>query len=78
MHLEIISPDKEIFKGEVQSVRLPGTNGSFEILNNHAPIVSTLTAGDVRVINSSNETTLFPIKGGIIEMQQNKIVVLAD
>lgn len=78
MHLEIISPDKEIFKGEVQSVRLPGTNGSFEILNNHAPIVSTLTAGDVRVINSSNETSLFSIKGGIIEMQQNKIVVLAD
>jgi F-type H+-transporting ATPase subunit epsilon len=78
MLLEIISPDKQIFKGEVSSVKLPGADGSFEILNNHAPIVSTLAAGDVRVINAEKETENFAIDGGIIEMQDNKIVVLAD
>ncbi|MFT5970816.1 MAG: F-type H+-transporting ATPase subunit epsilon [Flavobacteriales bacterium] len=78
MLLEIISPDKEIFKGEVSSVKLPGADGSFEVLNNHAPIVSTLVAGDVRVINAAKETENFAITGGVIEMQDNKIVVLAD
>ena len=49
--LEIITPETKVFEGEVKSVLLPGTNGKFEILNNHAPIISTLTAGQVRVIN---------------------------
>ena len=76
MLLEIITPEKKVFQGEVNSVQLPGTNGKFEVLNNHAPIISTLTKGDVRVIDSNNKTELFEINGGVIEMQNNKIIVL--
>tara|TARA_B100000963_G_scaffold88855_1_gene76450 strand:+ start:371 stop:607 length:237 start_codon:yes stop_codon:yes gene_type:complete len=78
MLLEIITPEKKIFEGEVNSVQLPGTNGKFEILNNHAPIISTLTEGDVRVIDNNNKTELFKINGGVLEMQNNKIIVLAE
>ena len=78
MLLEIITPEKKVFEGEVKSVLLPGTSGKFEILNNHAPIISTLTAGQVRVINNNDQKELFDINGGVIEMQNNKIIVLAD
>jgi F-type H+-transporting ATPase subunit epsilon len=78
MLLEIITPEKKVFQGEVNSVQLPGTNGKFEVLNNHAPIISTLTKGDVRVIDNNNNTELFEINGGVIEMQNNKIIVLAE
>ena len=78
MLLEIITPEKKVFQGEVNSVQLPDTNGKFEVLNNHAPIISTLTKGDVRVIDSNNKTELFEINGGVIEMQNNKIIVLAE
>lgn len=78
MHLEIISPSTKLFEGEVISVKLPGTNGEFEILNNHAPIISTLTKGTVRVIDNNNKTEEFKVTGGVIEMQNNKIIVLSD
>lgn len=78
MILEIITPEKQVFSGEVISVKFPGTTGEFEILNNHAPIISTLSIGEIRVITSSNNTEKFSINGGVIEMQNNKIIVLAD
>ncbi len=78
MFLEIITPDSELFKGEVSSVKLPGTNGGFEILNNHAPIVSTLTSGVVSISKDSGTEETFEINGGVIEMQDNKIIVLAN
>ena len=78
MILEIITPEKELFKGEATSVKFPGTTGEFEILNNHAPIISTLTNGNIRVVTTDNNTENFAINGGVIEMQQNKIIVLAD
>ena len=78
MLLEIITPEKKVFQGEVNSVQFNCTNGKFEVLNNHAPIISTLTKGDVRVIDSNNKTELFEINGGVIEMQNNKIIVLAE
>ena len=78
MLLEIITPETKVFEGEVKSVLLPGTNGKFEILNNHAPIISILTTGQVRVINNNDQKELFDINGGVIEMQNNKIIVLAD
>ena len=78
MILEIITPEKELFNGEVTSVKFPGTTGGFEVLNNHAPIISTLERGEIRVINSDNTTENFTINGGVIEMQKNKIIVLAD
>ncbi|MAU35946.1 MAG: ATP synthase F1 subunit epsilon [Flavobacteriales bacterium] len=78
MKLEIITPEKKMFNGEVNSVKFPGTNGEFEILNNHAPIVSTLCAGKIRVIDINKNIEKFDIKGGVIEMQNNKIIVLAE
>ena len=78
MNLEIITPEKHIFNGEITSVKFPGTTGEFEILNNHAPIISTLSEGEIRVITSDNTTEKFTINGGVIEMQNNNIIVLAD
>ena len=78
MLLEIITPETKVFEGEVKSVLLPGTNGKFEILNNHAPIISTLTEGEVRIIKKNDQKELFDINGGVIEIQNNKIIVLAD
>ncbi len=78
MNLEIITPEKELFSGQVASVKFPGTNGEFEILNNHAPIISTLSEGKIRVITEQNKTEYFEINSGVIEMQQNKIIVLAE
>ena len=78
MQLEIITPEKKVFEGEVTSVQLPGVTGKFEILNNHAPIISSLTKGKVRVIDSNNNTEHYDINVGVIEMQNNKVIVLAD
>ena len=78
MNLEIITPEKELFSGKVASVKFPGTNGEFEILNNHAPIISTLSEGKIRVITDQNKTEYFEINSGVIEMQKNKIIVLAE
>ena len=78
MILEIITPEKKAFSGEVNSVKFPGVSGGFEILKNHAPIISALTKGDIRIITSDNKTETLTINGGVIEMQNNKIIVLAD
>lgn len=78
MQLEIITPEEKVFEGEVTSVQLPGVTGKFEILNNHAPIISSLTKGKVRVIDTNNNTEHYDINGGVIEMQNNKVIVLAD
>ena len=78
MILEIITPEKKVFTGEVNSVKFPGKTGGFEVLNSHAPIISTLTNGNIRVITTDNTTENFEINGGVIEMQNNKIIVLAD
>ena len=78
MILEIITPEKQVFSGEVTSVQFPGINGGFEILNYHAPIISTLGKGEIRIITTDKNTKKFDINGGVIEMQNNKIIVLAD
>ena len=93
MILEIVSPEATLFKGEVISVAVPGINGEFQMLNNHAPIVSLLTKGNVKINASSlkiekenlskftkvNEQTYWlPINSGTIEMNNNKVIVLAD
>ena len=92
MYLEIISPEAKLFTGEVESLTLPGTNGSFQLLENHAPIVSTLQAGAVKIKGNitilesyqnqfesiSKEETLFTISSGTIEMRDNKIILLSD
>ena len=78
MLLDILTPEKLLFEGEIKSVKLPGTTGEFEILNNHAPIISTLSKGEICVTNTNNDKEKFNINGGVIEMQNNKIIVLAD
>jgi len=78
MILEIITPEKELFSGKVTSVKFPGINGGFEILNNHAPIISTLAEGEISVTTDKKDLEKFAIKGGVIEMQNNKIIVLAN
>ena len=78
MILEIITPEKKVFTGEVISVKFPGTIGGFEVLNSHAPIISTLTKGNIREINTDKSTENFKIKGRVIQMQNKKIIDLAD
>jgi F-type H+-transporting ATPase subunit epsilon len=76
MHVDIITPDKTLYSGEATSVKLPGTLGQFEVLNNHAPIISNLEKGQVR-IKDSEGTHFFDINGGVVEVLKNKVVVLA-
>ena len=78
MHLEIITPEKKLFTGEVKLVQVPGSKGSFEILNNHAPIISTLDKGKIKIIRPEGETIFFEIGGGVIESKQNNIIILAE
>ncbi len=77
MKLEIVTPDKKIFDGQADGVQLPGANGSFEILNNHAPIVAALVQGTVKVTQGKS-TESYQISGGLVEMQKNTLIVLAE
>ena len=92
MQLEIVSPEARLFSGEVNSVTVPGALGSFQILNNHAPVVSTLVKGRVKIQGDSQletealehfkkedqNTYFFDINSGAIEMRNNKIILLTD
>lgn len=77
MTLEILTPDKTVFEGEVTSVTVPGTMGSFEVLKDHAPIISTLDDGKV-IIRTGKAEEIFKIKGGVVEVINNSITVLAE
>jgi len=78
MKIEIITPDKKIFSGEIKSVRVPGKKGSFQVLKDHAPIISTLENGSVRMVDQENNEIVYEISGGVIEVKANKIILLAD
>ena len=78
MFLEIITPDKKVFSGETKLVQVPGTKGSFEILKNHAPIISTLDEGTIRVVKPDNAEDMITISGGVLEVKNNKIIILAE
>jgi F-type H+-transporting ATPase subunit epsilon len=78
MTLEILTPDKTVYEGEATSVTLPGTLGFFEILNHHAPIISTLEDGKVTVRGGSAKEEVYFIKGGVVEASNNKVVILAE
>ncbi|TGD83070.1 MULTISPECIES: ATP synthase F1 subunit epsilon [Hymenobacter] len=77
MHLEIITPDRKVFEGEVSSAQFPGTDGLFEVLNNHAPLISALKAGEV-VVNGGAGRESFRIEGGVVEVLRNNVIVLAE
>ena len=78
MHLEIVTPDAKVFASEVRLVQVPGTDGSFEILKYHAPIISTLKKGKVKVIDEENKEHFFEIEKGVIEVMKNNIIILAE
>lgn len=78
MNIQIITPDKTVYTGEVTLVQLPGLDGSFEILNNHAPIISALKTGSVKVKTSDEKLLYFDISGGVVEVLNNKVLVLAE
>ena len=77
MYLEIITPDKKVFEGEVISAQFPGTNGSFEVLQHHAALISTLERGPVKITTSAGVQT-FTIDGGVVEVLKNQVIVLAE
>ena len=92
MFLEIVTPEASIFQGEVESVTVPGVSGEFEMLNNHAPIVSLLQEGKIKIQGNLNideayekkftsvdkSTSVLPIQSGTIELNDNKIIILVD
>ena len=78
MLLEIISPDNNLYTGEVISLRVPGSKGSFQILKNHAPIISTLEKGKIMIRDSEGKNTTIEVDGGVVEAKNNKIIVLAE
>lgn len=77
MNLTILTPEKNIFEGEADLVQLPGSDGLFEILKNHAPMIAALGKGKIKVGNN-NDFSYFDINGGIVEVLNNKILVLAE
>lgn len=78
MKIEIITPDTKIYEGEIKSVRVPGKKGSFQVLKDHAPIISTLENGPVIIVDDNDEEKMFEIDGGVIEVKANKIILLAE
>jgi F-type H+-transporting ATPase subunit epsilon len=80
MTLEILTPEKKLYSGDVFGVQMPGINGMFEVLEKHAPMVAALKAGSVKVLQdkSMSNTTSYSIQGGFVEVLQNKVTVLVE
>ncbi len=77
MLLEIVTPEEKKFSGNAKLVQLPGSNGSFEIMENHAPMISSLTKGKLKIVKPEGELVFFDIDGGVVEVSKNKVIVLA-
>ena len=78
MKLEILTPEKKMFSGEVVSVQVPGSSGKFQMLNMHAPIVSSLEKGEIKITDLEKKELVFDIKSGVVEMKNNTIIILAE
>jgi len=78
MTLDILTPERKIFSGEVYGVQLPGITGSFEVLDKHAPMVSALKAGKLKVLTDKTTTSTFNIQSGFVEVLNNKTIVLIE
>lgn len=78
MKVKITKPDSTVYEGEAKLIQLPGTGGLFEILQNHAPIISSLQKGTIRLVMDSDETKTFDIRGGVVKGQQNDILILVQ
>ncbi|OSZ76929.1 ATP synthase F1 subunit epsilon [Chitinophagaceae bacterium IBVUCB2] len=79
MNLEILTPEKKLYSGEVYGVQMPGISGSFEVLEKHAPLISALKAGRVKVLkDKQNNVVNFDIQSGFVEVLNNKVTVLVE
>jgi len=79
MKVEIITPEDLVYKGEISLIQLPGVDGLFELLENHAPMITVLSNGNVKLVEKeNNQTIFFEIQGGVVEVLKNKILVLAE
>ena len=79
MNLEILTPEKKLFSGEVYGVQMPGLSGSFEVLDRHAPLIAALKAGRIKVLkDKQNHTAFFEIQSGFVEVLNNKVTVLVE
>jgi F-type H+-transporting ATPase subunit epsilon len=78
MKLDIVTPEKNVFSGKISLISVPGAEGCFEVLPNHAPILSLLEEGKIKVITEDGQKLFFQIESGVIEVKSNKIIVLAE
>jgi F-type H+-transporting ATPase subunit epsilon len=78
LNLEILTPERKLFSDEVIGVQLPGVSGSFEVLDKHAPLVSALKSGRIKVINDKTHNTFFEIRSGFVEVINNRVTVLVE
>ena len=77
-HAQVLTPDGSLYEGEVNAVRVPGTQGNFTMLYNHAPIVSTLGVGAIVITKADNSEIVYAVSGGFVEMSDNKMTLLAE
>jgi F-type H+-transporting ATPase subunit epsilon len=78
MNITVLTPDKEVFKGAITSVKVPGTGGQFQVLKNHAPIVSSLSKGAITIVKDGGEKMSFTIEKGFIEVLNNEVSLLVQ
>lgn len=78
MKIEIITPDRKVYEGDIKSIRVPGKKGSFQVLKDHAPIISTLEKGPVIIVDQTNNEIRYEIQEGVIEVKHNKIILLSE
>lgn len=78
MNLEILTPEKKLYSGEVYGVQMPGISGSFEVLEKHAPLVSALKAGRLKVLKDKTQVAYYDIQSGFVEVLNNKVTVLVE
>lgn len=76
MELEIITPEETLFSGTIKSARFPGTTGAFQVLKNHAPMISRIEAGQIRVETGEGSTEYFTVDAGFVEVRDNEVVAL--
>ncbi len=78
MTLEILSPEKMLFRGEAERVTLPGASGEFTVLRNHAPIISALVRGNVKYVEKGGEEKSLSVEGGFVEVKKNRVTVCVE
>ncbi|MEA1886434.1 MAG: ATP synthase F1 subunit epsilon [Bacteroidota bacterium] len=78
MKIEIITPEEKVYEGDIRSLKVPGKKGAFQVLKDHAAIVSTLVEGKVTVTDMKGIDSEFKIEGGVVEVRNNTIILLAE